>query len=125
MHDSHQLALGLLDWNRHHLTHDAVLNEAAIGTKFAPSFTVRANGRVHPADHAAYLAFLNGFRATIAAIDYEVRQVVAADASAVLAMTATVRRLDGQVDRFEAMLLLTFDSDGRVLLWDEIYLKVE
>lgn len=121
--NSRQLALDLLDWNRSHLVHDAALSEAAISEKFAPSFTVRANGRIHPADHATYLAFLDGFRATIAAIDYDVRQSVADGASVVLAMTATVRRLDGEIEQFEAMLLLTFDCDGRVLLWDEVYLK--
>lgn len=121
--DSRQLALDLLGWNRSHLVHDAALSEAEISEKFAPSFTVRANGRIHPADHATYLAFLDGFRATIAAIDYDVRQSVADGASVVLAMTATVRRLDGEIEQFEAMLLLSFDSDGRVLLWDEVYLK--
>lgn len=121
--DSRQLALDLLGWNRRHLVHGAALGEAEISEKFAPSFTVRANGRIHPADHATYLAFLDGFRATIAVIDYDVRQSVADGASVVLAMTATVRRLDGEIEQFEAMLLLTFDSDGRVLLWDEVYLK--
>lgn len=123
--NSHRLALDLLDWNRRHLRHDACLGEAEIAEKFAAAFTVRANGRTHPADHPAYLAFLDGFRATIAAIDYDVRQAVVDGRSVVLAMTAMVRRLDGDVDRFEAMLLLTFDQDGRVELWDEVYLKAE
>lgn len=121
--NSDQLARDLLDWNRRHLLHDAPLTEAAIGEKFAPAFTVCANGRVHPATHTNYLEFLNGFRATIAAIDYEIHRTVTEQASTVLAMTATVRRTDDSIDRFEAMLLLTFDTDGLVTLWHEVYLK--
>lgn len=120
---SDRLAHDLLDWNRRHLLHDAVLSEAAIGEKFAPAFTVCANGRVHPATHANYLEFLNGFRATIAAIDYMVHRTVTEEASTVLAMTATIRRTDGSIERFEAMLLLTFDAAGLVTLWHEVYLK--
>lgn len=121
--NSDQLARDLLDWNRRHLLHDAPLTEAAISEKFAPAFTVCANGRVHPATHANYLEFLNGFRATIAAIDYEIHRALTEQASTVLAMTATVSRTDGSTDRFEAMLLLTFDTDGLVTLWHEVYLK--
>lgn len=123
--NSDQLARDLLDWNRRHLLHDAVLSAAAIGEKFAPAFTVCANGRVHPATHANYLEFLNGFRATIAAIDYAVHRTVTEGASTVLAMTATVRRTDGSIERFEAMLLLAFDGQGLVTLWHEVYLKTE
>ncbi|HEY0596695.1 hypothetical protein [Sphingopyxis sp.] len=120
---SDRLARDLLDWNRRNLLHDALLDETAIGEKFAPAFTVCANGRVHPATHANYLEFLNGFRATIAAIDYAVHRTVTEEASTVLAMTATVRRIDGSIERFEAMLLLTFDDAGLVTLWHEVYLK--
>ena len=120
---SDRLAHDLLDWNRRHLLHDAVLSEAVIGEKFAPAFTVCANGRVHPATHANYLEFLNGFRATIAAIDYMVQRTVTEEASTVLAMTATIRRTDGSIERFEAMLLLVFDAAGLVTLWHEVYLK--
>lgn len=40
-------------------------------------------------------------------------------------MTATVRRTDGSIERFEAMLLLAFDGQGLVTLWHEVYLKTE
>lgn len=120
-----QLARDLLDWNRQHLLRDVALSEAAIGEKFAPSFTVCANGRIHPATHENYLLFLNGFRATIAAIDYDVHRIVAEGDAAVVAMTAIVRRTDGSVERFEAMLMLTFDTAGLVTLWHEVYLRAE
>ena len=123
--DCGQVARDLLEWNRRHLVCDAPLNEAAIGQKFAPTFTVRANGRVYRAYHANYLEFLNGFRATIVAIDYEVHRMIVEDASVVLAMTARVRRIDASEDRFEAMLLLAFDGDGLVTLWHEVYVAAE
>lgn len=123
--NSDRLARDLLGWNRRHLLHDAALSEAAIGEKFAPAFTVCANGRTYPATHANYLEFLNGFRATIAAIDYAIHRTVTEQASTVLAMTATIRRIDDSIERFEAMLLLAFDADGLVTLWHEVYLKTE
>ncbi|QQQ00283.1 hypothetical protein [Lysobacter enzymogenes] len=118
-------ALGLLDWNRAHLTHDSDLSEAAVGERFADRLVVKANGRVYEADRRAYKEFLDGFRRTIAAIDYQVHDTVANEASAVLVMSARVDRLDGSVDRFEAMLLLKFDGSGRVELWQEVYVKAE
>ncbi|NKC50314.1 hypothetical protein HED63_03820 [Ochrobactrum cytisi] len=120
-----QLALGLLDWNRKHLVQGVALTEAIIAEKFAIQFLVKANGRVHPANHTSYLAFLNGFRSTIHSIDYDVQDVVAEGNSAVLAMTARVVRLDETVDRFEAMLLLKFDEADLVTLWHEVYLKTQ
>ncbi len=96
-----------------------------IAERFADQFVVKANGRVHPANHSNYLTFLNGFRSTIHAIDYDVQEVVAEGSSAVLAMTATVVRLDETTDQFEAMLLLKFDETDRITLWHEVYLKTE
>ncbi|KXO74458.1 hypothetical protein AYJ56_13055 [Brucella anthropi] len=120
-----QLALGLLDWNRKHLVQSGTLTESIIAERFADQFVVKANGRVHPANHSNYLTFLNGFRSTILAIDYDVQEVVAEGSSAVLAMTATVVRLDETMDQFEAMLLLKFDEADRITLWHEVYLKTE
>lgn len=116
----------LLDWNRRHLRHDTVLNAALIAERFAPQFTVFANGRSYAADHGSYQTFLEGFKASIADIDYQVHQTVvdAGDAGVVLAMAATVRRVSGTVDRFEAMLLLRFNPAGQVTLWHEVYVAV-
>lgn len=119
-----QLALAdaLLDWNRRHLRQGAPLDVALIGERFAPRFVVEANGRHYEADRPAYLAFLEGFRRDIAQIDYRVHHRIADETGVVLAMGAEVRRLDGRLDRFEAMLLLRFDADGLLTLWHEIYL---
>ncbi|MHC5230779.1 hypothetical protein [Brucella sp. LJL56] len=122
---SAQLALELLDWNRKHLVQGGTLTEAIVAEKFSDRFVVKANGRVHPANHSNYLNFLNSFRSTIRRIDYDVQEVVAEENSAVLAMAATVIRLDGTIDQFEAMLLLKFNEAGLVTLWHEVYLKAQ
>ncbi|WP_199099619.1 nuclear transport factor 2 family protein [Dyella sp. ASV21] len=114
----------LLDWNRQHLTAASVLGEADIATRFAPQFTVKANGRTYAANYRNYLEFLDGFRRTIQSIDYDLHALVAEGDQASVAMTARVHRLDGTLDRFEAMLLLAFDAQGLVTLWHEVYLPL-
>ena len=120
-----QRARQLLDWNRRHLRHDTQLSQSLIAERFAPRFTVFANGRSYAADHGNYQGFLEGFKATIADIDYAVQQTVADEDGVVLGMRATVRRVSGATDLFDAMLLLRFDEDGRVTLWHEVYVRVE
>jgi hypothetical protein len=118
-----QQVLDLLDWNRRHLTFSSELTEELIANKFAPSLEVRANGRVYQANHASYKEFLDGFRQKVASIDYKVHKIVADAESAVVAMSATVTRSDSSVERFEAMLLLSFDMTGLVSLWHEVYVR--
>ncbi|MCX2713149.1 nuclear transport factor 2 family protein [Mycolicibacterium sp. J2] len=119
--DAREQSRLLLDWNRRHLVAGAPLNQSDIAKCFASEFTVRANGRSHPANYATYLEFLNGFRATIRAIDYDVRETVADGSRVVLAMSAHITRVHGGHERFEAMLLLDFDVQGHVSLWHEVY----
>ncbi|ANH72767.1 hypothetical protein ACS15_3757 [Ralstonia insidiosa] len=118
-----QHAHALLEWNRAHLRHDTVLTEAVIAERFAPQFTVFANGRHYDANYANYKTFLDGFKHAIASIDYKVTQTVADAAGVVLGMRASVTRTHGAVDQFEAMLLLRFDDAGKVSLWHEVYLQ--
>lgn len=113
----------LLDWNRRHLTSSSSLSESDIAQMFAPQFVVKANGRTHPANHQNYLEFLNGFRRSIQAIDYDLHDELTEGARIVVAMTARVTRLGGAVDRFEAMLLLAFNEQGLVELWQEVYVQ--
>lgn len=121
--DPREQSRRLLDWNRRHLVAGAPLTKADIAECFAAEFTVWANGRIHRADHATYLEFLDGFRASIQAIDYDVHETVAEGSRVVLAMTARITRVHGEQDRFEAMLLLDFDTQGCVSLWHEVYLR--
>ncbi|MDV6277843.1 hypothetical protein R3Q06_30590 [Rhodococcus erythropolis] len=105
------------------MTHDCDLSESDIAEVFAPSFLVKANGRTHPADLRVYREFLNGFRSTICVIDYEVEEIIAERRRAVLPMKAQIARVNGSIDRFEAMLLLEFDSRNLVSLWQEVYIQ--
>ncbi|MDC0745341.1 hypothetical protein [Polyangium mundeleinium] len=120
-----QLAQQLLDWNRRNLRHDVALTPALIAERFAPRFTVFANGRSYAADHGNDQRFLEGFKATIASIDYRIHETGADDAGVVLAMRATVRRVHGATDLFDAMLLLRFDEAGQVALWHEVDVRSE
>lgn len=119
------LALSLLDWNRKNLVHNNALTETLIAEKFAEKFIVKANGRTHPANHSAYLEFLNGFRSTIASIDYRVHETITEANATVLAMTAEVVRVDNSKDVFEAMLHLKFNDLGMITLWNEVYIKIK
>ncbi|WP_027013730.1 hypothetical protein [Comamonas composti] len=122
-HRNKELAEQLLDWNRRNLRHDVELSQSLIAERFAPEFQVFANGRSYAADHESYQGFLQGFKSSIASIDYEVTQIVADEAGVVLAMRARVERVNAVRDQFEAMLLLRFDEQGKLVLWHEVYVQ--
>lgn len=116
-----RLAEKLLSWNGQHLNHKSKLSVENVADVFAHNFVVRANGRVYKANHGNYKEFLDGFRQDIESIEYLVHEMVSEGCSVVLAMTATVLRIDGREDVFEAMLLLMFDEQEKVSLWHEVY----
>ncbi|WKE67112.1 hypothetical protein PVT67_07720 [Gallaecimonas kandeliae] len=123
MSRTQQLAERLLAWNRRHLVATVAISEQDIAQCFAESFVVKANGREYEADRATYLTFLNGFKSTIAAIDYQVQEYLCDEDRVVIVMGAKVRRLAGYLDAFEAMLLLKFDDRGLITLWQEVYVR--
>lgn len=118
------LAEQLLAWNKAHLTADSAISLSDIGRCFAPDFIVRANGREYQANHDNYLAFLQSFKADIAKLNYNVQQLICDNDHAVVVMTAQVLRVTGIEQQFTAMLLLGFDSNDRVNLWQEVYLEL-
>lgn len=121
---THHIALAhaVLDWNQRHLRHDAPLTEADVGSRFAPHFVVQPNGRRYEANTRNYLEFLNGMRASMAGIRYEVLHTVADAESVVFDLLVQITHTDGRVEHFVAMLLMRFDAQGKVLLWKETYL---
>ncbi|MGE8234037.1 MAG: nuclear transport factor 2 family protein [Stenotrophomonas sp.] len=119
-----QLAHTVLDWNRRHLNRDSVLSEALIGECFADQFIVEPNGRRYEADPANYLEFLNGMKAGMDGIDYEIDHALVEDASVVFSMRARIRHVDGRHELFRAMLLMRFNDAGKVILWHEVYLPI-
>lgn len=117
------LALELLEWNRRHLTASTELSESVIAQRFAANFVVRANGRRYEANHNNYKAFLDGFKRSIASIEYDVQELMADTESAFVAMDAKITRSDQSVEQFAGILLLRFDESGLVKLWHEVYVR--
>lgn len=119
-----QLAHSVLDWNRRYLNRDSVLSEALIGECFAGQFIVEPNGRHYEANPANYLEFLNGMKAGMEGIDYEVDHALVDGASVVFSMRAKIAHHDGRRELFRAMLLMRFDEAGKVTLWHEVYVPL-
>lgn len=118
-----ELAQQLLDWNRQHLLAHCNLTTDQISQCFAEHFMVRANGREYQANLDNYLTFLQGFKQNIAKIDYRVSQTITQGNAVVLCMSADITRTDNQQDHFTAMLLLEFNTQGKVTLWQEVYVQ--
>ena len=119
-----QFAHAVLDWNRKHLNRDSLLTEALIGQCFAEQFIVEPNGRRYEATRANYLEFLNGMKADMAGIDYEIDHTLVDDAAVVFSMRARIAYCDGRTELFRAMLLMRFDNAGKVTLWHEVYVPL-
>lgn len=123
MINPHEVGRRLLAWNRQHLVAGHELTTKMISECFHSQLTVVANGRHYETDLAGYLQFLNSFRQTIVAIDYEVSHEVTEGNKTVLCMRAKVSRLDGSLDQFDAMLLLKFNDRQKITLWHEVYIS--
>ncbi len=111
----------LLEWNKEKLTCQSNLSVCDMQELFAPEFVVMANGRRYNANYQSYYAFLNKFRADIDAIDYEVQEYFSIESTVIMPLTATVRRVQGNVDIFSAILLLKFNDLGKIVHWQEVY----
>jgi len=116
-----QRALAVLDWNRRNLNTASVLDEAAVGECFADHFVVEPNGRRYEATRATYLAFLNGMKAGMRGIDYDVLHTLVDAQSVALSILAHISHDDDRRETFQAMLLMQFDNHGKIALWHEVY----
>lgn len=111
----------LLAWNKEKLTHRYPLSLNDLKNLFAPEFVVIANGRRYLANYQIYLEFLNKFREDIETIDYEVQEYLNVGSTVVMPLTATVRRLEGGEDLFDAIMLVKFNDSGKIIHWQEVY----
>lgn len=118
------LAKALLDWNRRFLTTTSDLTKEKIADMFADNFTVIANGKTYPANHDNYFDFLNQFRSTIKSIDYDCDDFITDNDYVVIPMIAHIVRIDESNEKFAAILILQFNSDSKVILWKEVYVKL-
>ncbi len=119
-----QRAKRLLEWNRRKLRHDTDLQIGDLYELFAPKFKVFANERVYEATYENYFEFLQNFRADIVSIDYQVQEYVVAESAVTLPLKATVTKTDGTVDLYQAMLLFKYDSEGKIVHWQEVYATI-
>lgn len=114
----------LFKWNQKNLVREADLKKSDIGLFFAENFQVRANGRTYQANHDNYFEFLNQFRSTISSIDYHFDGFVVDKFAVAIPMQANIVRIEGVRESFEAILILKFDQDDRIILWHELYMKI-
>jgi hypothetical protein len=119
-----EIAKKLFDWNQSNLTHSAKLKKSEIADYFAGSFQVKANGRNYSADHDSYFDFLNQFRSTIRSISYELQDFITDPSHVIIPLTAHIIRIDGTKEKFEAILILKFNQYDRIVLWQEVYVKL-
>ncbi len=111
----------LLEWNKQKLTSRSHLTIEDIDELFAPQFVVIANGRKYDANHQNYYEFLNQFRSTIDTIDYQVQGYFEAGKTVFMPLVATVKRLQGNQDTFDAVLFIQFNDSGKIIHWQEVY----
>lgn len=111
----------LLEWNKEKLTNQSDLSVNDIKELFASEFVVMANGRKYDANYQNYYEFLNKFRSDIATIDYEVQEYLSMGSTVVMPLRATVKRLQGNVDIFDAIMLIKFNDLGKIVHWQEVY----
>lgn len=111
----------LLEWNTEKLTRRSNLHIEDLQELFAPEFVVKVNGREYEATHQNYYAFLNKFRFDIDIIDYYVQEYINMGSTVVMPLKAIVKRCQGKEDIFDAIMLLKFNDEGKIIHWQEVY----
>jgi hypothetical protein len=111
----------LLEWNKEKLTSQSELSVDDLKEFFAPEFVVIANGRKYDANYQNYYEFLNKFRSDIDTIDYDVQEYLNMGSTVVMPLKATVKRLQGVEDIFDAIMLIKFNDLGKIVHWQEVY----
>lgn len=111
----------LLEWNKEKLTSQSDLSVNDIKELFAPEFVVMANGRIYDANYQNYYEFLNKFRSDIYSLEYEVQEYLNMESTVVMPLKAKVKRLQGKVDVFDAIMLIKFNELGKIVHWQEVY----
>ncbi|NME72884.1 nuclear transport factor 2 family protein [Flammeovirga aprica] len=123
MKNKEHLAKKLLKWNQRHLLSSTHITKSDIAQCFAPNFVLRVNGREYHVDYQSYLEFLTHFKSNIESINYDVQEYICDTDKVVGVMDATIVRNDHSIDKIEAMLLLKFDENDLITLWQEVYTK--
>ncbi len=119
-----EIAKRLFEWNARNLVCDANLKKSDIAHYFADLFLVIANGKSYDANLDNYFEFLNQFRSTIRTISYVFGDFVVDKVNVVIPLKARIVRTNDSTENFEAILILKFDENDKIILWHEVYLKV-
>jgi hypothetical protein len=119
-----EVAKQLLLWNTKNLVNHAELKKSEISNYFAERFQIKANSQNYEANYDNYFDFLNQFRSTIHSIVYDLHDFITDRLYVVIPMTAHIIRIDGHSENFEAILILKFNEDNKIILWHEVYIKI-
>src|SRR3990167_6306841 len=107
-----ETAKKLLAWNTENLNASAKWQAEGLAMFFASEFIVSANGRRYDANYHNYADFLNTMRANLKSIQYECHEFIVSEKCVVIPLTATLTDNQSRVERFEAILILKFDTSG-------------
>lgn len=118
-------ARDLFEWNKRNLVSKSRLKKEEIARFFAEKFRVEANGRVYEVNYNNYLDFLNQFKSNIHSITYDLKYFVESNNVIVVPLSANIIRTNGLEECFEAILILKFDTHGKIVLWHEVYVRKE
>lgn len=117
-----KVAKSLFMWNTINLTSHANLKKNEIGNFFAPHFVIKANGIEAKATYDSYFKFLNHFRKDIRTINYEFQDFIVDRNNVVLPLKARIHFNDGSNKVFDAILILKFNKEHKIILWQEVYI---
>lgn len=117
-------AKALLKWNSKNLVSSADLKKFEINQFFATDFVVDANGIRHQANFDNYFQFLNKFRQNIKTIDYEMEDFIVDRHHVVIPLKAHIQLNNKTRQVFDAILILKFNKEHKIVLWREVYHEV-
>lgn len=120
-----ETAKKLLAWNTINLNVEANWKAKDLEAFFAQNFIVLANGRRYEANYDNYTDFLNKMRSTLKSIQYKCHDYIISHDSVVIPLRATLTNIHQISEQYEAILILKFDPLGKIILWQEIYIKIE
>lgn len=119
-----KIAVALFDWIQSRLVHSVNLEKNEIARFFAPNFIVKANGRRYEATYENYFDFLNNFRSSIESITHQIDQFYEVKETVIITDHVVIIRTDERVQQYEAVVILKFNQEGKVILWEEVYVEI-
>lgn len=119
-----KIAVALFDWIQSRLVNSVNLEKNEIARFFAPNFIVKANGRRYEATYENYFDFLNNFRSSIESITHQIDQFYEVKETVIITDHVVIIRTDERVQQYEAVVILKFNQEGKVILWEEVYVEI-